>query len=211
MVVLRLLNIRLALIWLEYTFIFRLLGGTTYREQASLKKKVSLQPPTSANRNLPKETAKPAQPVQPQLPDRSANLWAERFVFLNCAQSQLVVFNLLAVQALNVKRQYGTLWSMPQPTTYPYHYIGKIQPLVKKTTTSPSNRFEMRWKWEDQILQEATTRMKYWHLKTKKRQTQTRNPYLKEADPSHLILFSVKDQNQKKGKHWLTNEQGDIK
>jgi len=94
---------------------------------------------------------------------------------------------------------------MPQPTTYPYHYIGKIQPLVKKTTTSPSNRFEMRWKWEDQILQEATTRMKYWHLKTKKRQTQTRNPYLKEDDPSHLILFSVKDQNQKK-RQTLTNE-----
>ena len=43
MVVLRLLNIRLALIWLEYTFIFRLLGGTTYREQASLMKKGTVQ------------------------------------------------------------------------------------------------------------------------------------------------------------------------
>ena len=69
----------------------------------------------------------------------------------------------------------------------------------------------IRWKWEDQILQEATTRMKYWHLKTQKRQTRMRNPYLKEDDPSHPFLFSVKDQNQKKGKHWLTNEQGDIR
>ena len=46
----------------------------------------------------------PAQSEQPQLPDRSANLWAERFVFLNCAQSQLVVFDLLAgfIQSLYI-------------------------------------------------------------------------------------------------------------
>ena len=82
---------------------------------------------------------------------------------------------------------------------------------LKNSRNLNTSKQTIRWKWEDQILQEATTRMKYWHLKTQKRQTRTRNPYLKEDDPSHPFLFSVKDQNQKKGKHWLTNEQGDIR
>ena len=83
--------------------------------------------------------------------------------------------------------------------------------MLKNAQNLTTSKQTIRWKWEDQILQEATTRMKYWHLKTKKRQTQTRNPYLKEDGPSHPFLFSVKDQNQKKGKHWLTNEQDDIR
>lgn len=168
MVVLRLLKIRLPLI-------FRLLGGTTERAKMPEEK--------GANRNLPKETAKPAQPVQPQFPDRSANLWAERFVFLNCAQSQLVVFNLLAVQALNVKRQFGTLWSQ-QPT----HTIT----LVK------SNHYHTMY----EILTPHNP---------KKANTNEESLPQRRWSPATLFSFLLRIKTKKKGKHWLTNKQGDIK
>ena len=70
---------------------------------------------------------------------------------------------------------------------------------LKNSRNLNTSKQTIRWKWEDQILQEATTRMKYWHLKTKKGKHKRGILASKKMIPATLFSFQlrIKTKNKK--------------